>query len=104
MISRILGKIKGEYVFFAEEKQYISCVNIFKKYELWPYREKHGKGLFRFTLKKSEGKIFAEKFLEEGLEIKRSSLRGIPCLFLRYRRRFVAMFVAAFFFLSKFFS
>ena len=61
MISRILGKIKGEYVFSAEENQYISCVNIFKKHELWPYREKLGNGNFRFTLKKSEGKIFTKK-------------------------------------------
>ena len=51
MISRILGKIKGEYVFSAEENQYISCVNIFKKHELWPYREK-AKYLRRNALKK----------------------------------------------------
>lgn len=104
MISRILGKIKGEYVFSAEENQYISCVNIFKKHELWPYREKLGNGNFRFTLKKSEGKIFTKKCLEEGLEIKRSSLRGIPGFLCRYRRRFGAMVGAAFFILSTFFS
>ena len=104
MISRILGKIKGEYVFSAEENQYISSVNIFKKHELWPYREKLGNGNFRFTLKKSEGKIFTKKCLEEGLEIKRSSLRGIPGFLCRYRRRFGAMVGAAFFILSTFFS